>query len=79
MKSARAIVSLCETSTEFFNDYVKIPPVFAAKMRQRRKTLYDSLGLFGYQQGAGSRPQDRGLAPLDDIALTPPPSSRIAT
>jgi len=78
MKSAALVVSLCETSTDIFIDYVKIPPAFAAKMRQQRKTLYDSLGLFGYQQGAGSRPQDRGLAPLDDIALTPP-SSRIAT
>lgn len=63
MTFASLIVSRSATSAHIFIYYVKIQPLIMPKLRHSGKTLYDSLGLFGYQPEAGSHlkiaPQDR--------------------
>ena len=90
MAFASLIVSRSATSAHIFIYYVKIQPLIMPKLRHSGKTLYDSLGLFGYQPEAGSHlkiaPQDRTsrshpkivvLHISGDMALAPP-SSRTA-
>ena len=69
MTFASLIVSRSATSAHIFIYYVKIQPLIMPKLRHSGKTLYDSLGLFGYQPEAGSHPK---IAPQDRTSRSHP-------